>query len=55
VATSLLHLFLLLALHPARCHHNETALLIVQAMRLAGDGVALSVNMHHAVADGRSL
>jgi hypothetical protein len=42
-------------LHPACSRHNDTELLAVQAMRLIGGGVALSVNVHHAVANGRSL
>jgi hypothetical protein len=36
---------------PSSC--NKTVLLAKQAMRLAGREVALSVNVHHAVADGR--
>jgi hypothetical protein len=48
-----LQLFLL-SLHPTRSSHNETVLLVVLATRLGGDGVALSINVHHAVADGRS-
>jgi hypothetical protein len=50
-----LQLFLFLGLHPARSRHNEMALLAVLATRLRGGRVALGVNVHHAVADGRSL
>jgi hypothetical protein len=50
-----LQFFLLFGLHPARSRHNETTLLVVLATRVGGGGVALSVNVHHAVVDGRSL
>jgi hypothetical protein len=50
-----LQLFLLLGLHPARSRHNETALLAMLATRLAGGGVALSVNVHQVVAGDYSL
>jgi hypothetical protein len=53
--TEFLQLFLLLGLHPTRSRHNETVLLAVLATRLGGDRVALNINVHHAVADDRSL